>query len=175
MKRLLLKGIKNEYLENLSLMGTGDVFQLPYDDVCELCRRYSRGKFKTRKSIPSSQVLNSIAGIGVTRAEIGDLFKILKSDISSSLNSQINILQVGKNEEFEGEFCHQCQKKHLTKDCPLDSLRICSICSLNHSMGGCSSLPRMETTCQGDMEVVTSSPYEMAPELSWKSRTTCMV
>ena len=38
-------------------MGTGDVFQLSYDDVCELCRRYSRGKFNTSKNIPSSQSL----------------------------------------------------------------------------------------------------------------------
>ena len=53
-KILLLKGIKSEYLEILSLMGTGDVFQLSYDNVCELCRRYSRGKFKISKNIPSS-------------------------------------------------------------------------------------------------------------------------
>ena len=156
-------------------MGIGDVFQLSYDDVCELCRRYSRGKFKTGNIIPSSQFLKSTTGIWVIRDEIGDLFKILESDIIISLNSQINILQVGKNEEFEGEFFHQCQNKHLTKDCTLDSLRICSICGLNHSMGSCSSLPRMETTCQGYMEVATSSPYEMAPQLSWKSWPTCMV
>ena len=49
--------LKIEYLEILSLMGTCDVFQLSYDDVCELCRRYSRGKFKTGKNIPSSQSL----------------------------------------------------------------------------------------------------------------------
>ena len=36
-------------------MGTCDVFQLSYDNVCELCRRYSRGKFKISKNIPSSQ------------------------------------------------------------------------------------------------------------------------
>ena len=53
-KNYLLKGIRNQYLEILSLMGTGDVFQLSYDNVCELCRRYSRGKFKISKNIPSS-------------------------------------------------------------------------------------------------------------------------
>ena len=175
LKILLLKGIKNEYLEIVSLMGTYDVFQLPYDDVCELCRRYSRGKFKTGKNIPSSQFLKSAAGIGVTRVEIGDLFKILESYIISSLNSQVDILQVGKIEEFEESVCPRCQKKHLIKDCPLDSLRICSICGLNNSMGSFSSLPKMEKTCQGDMEVATSSPYEMAPQVSWKPWATCMV
>ena len=55
LKILLLKGIRNEYLEILSLMGTCDIFQLSYDNVCELCRRYSRGKFKISTNIPSSQ------------------------------------------------------------------------------------------------------------------------
>ena len=57
LKKKLLKGIKNEYLEILNLMGIGDVSQLSYDNVCELCRRYSRGKFKTSKNIPSSELL----------------------------------------------------------------------------------------------------------------------
>ena len=50
LKTLLLKGIQVKYLEILNLMGTCNVFQLAYDDICELCRRYSRGKFKTGKN-----------------------------------------------------------------------------------------------------------------------------
>ena len=82
-------------------MVTSDVFQLLYDDVYELCRRYSRGKFKTGKNIPSSDFLKSAAEVKVTIAEIGNLFKILESDIINSLNSQMDIFQVGKNEEFK--------------------------------------------------------------------------
>ena len=55
LKKNLLKGIINEYLEILNLMGIGDIFQLSHDNVCELCRRYSRGKFKISKNIPFSQ------------------------------------------------------------------------------------------------------------------------
>ena len=50
LKTLLLKGIQDECLEILNLIGTGNVFQLAYDDICELCRRYSRGNFKTVKN-----------------------------------------------------------------------------------------------------------------------------
>ena len=50
LKKLLLKGIQDESLEILNLMGTCDVFQLAYDDIYELCRRYSRGNFKTGKN-----------------------------------------------------------------------------------------------------------------------------
>ena len=42
LKSLLLKGIQAEYLEVLNLMGTGNVFQLAYDNICELCRRYQK-------------------------------------------------------------------------------------------------------------------------------------
>ena len=50
LKTLLLKGIQAEYLEILNVMGIGNVFQLAYDDICELCRRYSSGNFKTGKN-----------------------------------------------------------------------------------------------------------------------------
>ena len=50
LKTLLLKGIQAEYLEILNLIGKGNVFQLAYDDICELCRRYSRENFETGKN-----------------------------------------------------------------------------------------------------------------------------
>ena len=50
LKTLLLKGIKDEFLELLNLIGNGDFFQLSYDDVCELCIRYSRGISKAGKN-----------------------------------------------------------------------------------------------------------------------------
>ena len=63
--------------------------------------------------------MNFVAGIGVTRAEIANLFKILEYDIINSLNSQMDILQVGENEEFEEISFPLFQKKHLAIDCPL--------------------------------------------------------
>jgi len=50
LKTLLLKGIKDEFLELLNLIGKGDVFQLLYDDVCELCIKYSKEISKAGKS-----------------------------------------------------------------------------------------------------------------------------
>jgi hypothetical protein len=95
LKILLLKGIHDESLEILNLMGTGDVFQLPYDDICELCRRYSRGNFKTGKnsSEPSSQYFKSTAKTRAIGVEISNSIEIFKDDIISSLNSQLDILK----------------------------------------------------------------------------------
>jgi hypothetical protein len=92
LKILLLKGIHDEYLEILILMGIGDVFQLPYDDICELCRRYSRGKFNTGNnySEPSSQYFKSTAKTRVIGDEISNSIEFFKVDIISSLNSQLD-------------------------------------------------------------------------------------
>ena len=51
LKTLLLKGIKDEFLELLNLIGKGDVFQLSYDDIFELCIRYSRGISKAVRTL----------------------------------------------------------------------------------------------------------------------------
>ena len=64
-------------------MGKCDVYKLSYANVCELCRRYSRGKFKTGKNSNEllSLFLKSAAKIRVLRVEISNLFDISKADL----------------------------------------------------------------------------------------------
>ena len=135
------------------MMGTCDVFHLSYDDVCDLCIRYSRGNSnigKNSKEI-SSRFLKSTAKTRVVRAEIINLFENFNIDINGSLNSQLGVLHIKeKHEEFEETTCPMCRKKHLAMDCPLDNLTICGICDLKHSMYCFPSLPRMKATYQRD-------------------------
>lgn len=72
LKTLLIKGIKVEFLEPLNLIGAGDVFHLPYDDVCELFNGYLRGISKTSKNYRelSSPFLKSATKIGVKKASL---------------------------------------------------------------------------------------------------------
>jgi len=109
LKTLLLKGIKDELLELLILIGKGDAFQLSYDDVCELCIRYSGGISKVGKN--SRDVCfffsKSATRTGDIRAEINVLVENFKVDFISSLSSKLDALQVQKNQEFdEGFFPH---------------------------------------------------------------------
>ena len=80
-------------------MGTGNVFQLAYDVICELCRRYSRGSFKTGKNSKEllSLFLKSAAKTRVLRAEINNLFENSNGDINDSLNSELVVLEVEEN------------------------------------------------------------------------------
>jgi hypothetical protein len=43
---IFLKGISNENLDALNLMGAGDISHLPFPKIAKLCKKYSRGKAK---------------------------------------------------------------------------------------------------------------------------------
>ena len=44
LKVLLLKAIKDEWIHLVNLTGKGDISQLPFADICDLCIHISRGK-----------------------------------------------------------------------------------------------------------------------------------
>ena len=48
-RTVFLKGIRDEYINVLNLMGPGDISFLPFDQIFELCKNYSKGRAKTRK------------------------------------------------------------------------------------------------------------------------------
>ena len=94
MRTILLKGIRDECIELLD-MGGGDISQEIYDDICDHCRRYSRGISKNSKGpwVVSTRAIKPTTG-GVTRTKLGNLLDYFKIDILSSLASQIDTLQV---------------------------------------------------------------------------------
>ena len=126
------------------------VFQLSYDDVCELCIRYSRGISNAGKNSRDacSFFSKSATRTRDIRVEINVLFENFKADFISSLNSKLDVLQVQKNQEFDEVFCPHYQKENLI-DC-------------------CFSLSRMEVSYQRDEEAATRSK-------PWKSWPTGMV
>jgi len=154
LKTLILKGIKDEILEILNLIGKFDIFHLSYDDVCDLCIRYSRGISKADKN---SREFSSFLSKSTTRTrdirdEISDLFENFKVDFINSLNSQLHVLQVKKSQpEFEEVIFPQCQKKH-----PMDSFSL---------------LPQMKTKFPRDGEAATmSQPWKPWPRRMFQKK-----
>jgi hypothetical protein len=131
----MLRGIKDNCMDLLNLMGEGDISQVGYDDIYDLCRRYSRGISKHGKGlrdISTRITKSSIAGVSC--AKLANLSEDFKTDILSSLASQSDSLQV-KQKQAEVEkalsiFCPWCRKKHPLRECPLDNIEICSICEI---------------------------------------------
>ena len=46
LKTLLLKSTGDEWINILNIMSKGDVSQLTFEEICELCKHISRGKVK---------------------------------------------------------------------------------------------------------------------------------
>ena len=42
-KIILIRGIRDDYLDMLNLLGKGDISKESFEKVVELCKRYSRG------------------------------------------------------------------------------------------------------------------------------------
>jgi hypothetical protein len=78
----------------LNLMGKGDSYQETYDDIILLCIRCSRGSSRTRSGMRTPLTRNSnITSGGVTRDEVGNLLENFKTDILSTLTTQLDVLQ----------------------------------------------------------------------------------
>ena len=66
---LFLKGIQEELMETLNLMASGDVSHKSLEEICEMCRNYSRSRTKIIKGIrnPYNRNLKGSPPGGVTR------------------------------------------------------------------------------------------------------------
>jgi hypothetical protein len=61
-------------------MGSGDISLLPFVDICNLCKKYSRSRAKTGKGVRDtfSRVTKYTEG-GVTRVELVNLLEYFKT------------------------------------------------------------------------------------------------
>ena len=140
MKTIFLKGIQDEYIDILNLMGLGDISLLPFDNIGILCQKYSRSKDKHGKSVRDAKV-NKSASEWVTRVELGNLLENFKTDILGILSSQLDNIKVRRRQKEENPvlsiFCSKCRKRHMLKDCPLNTVSICGICMEDHATEDC--------------------------------------
>ena len=99
-------------MDVLNLMTFGDVSQRSFEDIIELCRKYSRSKEKIGKGVRATKSTGSI-----TRIELGNLLEKFKTYILETISAQIDSVNI-KN-KFEDEalaiFCSHCKKKHPVK------------------------------------------------------------
>jgi hypothetical protein len=173
LKATLIKGMKDEWVETLNLMGKGDIYQETYDNIIQLCIRCSCGSTRTRSGMWAPLTRNNnITSGGVTRAEVGNLLENFKTDILSTLTTQLDVLQA-KQKQAEAEqslaiFFHRCRKKHGLRECPLDVVRVCAICAKDHATEQCPSLPGLKVVFK-EAEEETKPVYLMAQCRQWQA------
>jgi hypothetical protein len=116
LKTILLKGVRDDCLDMLNMLGKGDISKEPFDEIIKLCKRCSRGASGRSKSRDNvySRVQKSASG-GATRAEIGNLLEEFKTEMLSSFASQIDALQVKKKQaEAEAALAIFCSMQRKT-------------------------------------------------------------
>jgi hypothetical protein len=101
-RTIFLKGIRDDCIEVLNLLSSGDVHQNPFAEIVDYCRRYSRGQAKIGKGPRDSFSRNTkqISGT-VTRIELGNLLENFKTDILSTISNQLDTLKLKKKQEEE--------------------------------------------------------------------------
>ena len=171
-RTIFLKSIRDEYLDILNVMGKGDISNLPFDEIVELCHKYSRGRSKAGRREVSSKAAKSAAG-GITRAEIGSRLENFKTNLLSTLGTQVDVLKANKKKEEQEQalaiFCSKCKKKHPLRDCSLDSIQVCGLCTGNHSTENCVTLKELQTNSMEEMQGAEGF-YYVAPRRPWPPR-----
>jgi hypothetical protein len=161
-RTVFLKGLRDDCIEVLNLLSSGDVHQKPFSEIADYCRRYSRGQAKIGKGPrdPFSRNTKQSSGT-VTRTELGNLLENFKIDILSTISNHLDTLKLKKKQEEDALeiFFHRCQKKHNSeKECPLNVIEICGLCTLEHPTSECPTLLELQAMYRGG-GVSQEKPY----------------
>lgn len=94
LKTTMIKGMKDQWVETLNIMGKGDIYQEYYDNIINLCIRCSRGNIRLKPAGHDAIMRDSKASRGsITRVKIDNLLEYFKTDILGTLTTQLDIMQ----------------------------------------------------------------------------------
>jgi hypothetical protein len=102
----------------LNLMESGDISHKPFYEICEICKNYSRSRAKTGKNVQDlyNRILKPVSSGGIMREEIGNFLENFKTNILSTIGSQLDTLKIKKKQEEENAamsiYFPRCRRKH---------------------------------------------------------------
>ena len=133
LKIILLHGIREYFLDMLNLLGKGNISKESFEKIIELCKIYSRGSSRNNKRDKLEHDVfdrtQKSSNGWATREEIGNLLENFKTEVMSSISSEIDVLRENKKQAVEdltlGVLCPRCKKKHPLKEFLLDKVEVC--------------------------------------------------
>ena len=155
LKIILLHGIRDDFLDIINLLGKGDISKESFKKIVELCKRYSRGSSRNNRRDKRDKLEGDVFDItqnsfngGATHGEIGNLLENFKTEMMTSISSEIDVLRENQKQVVEdltlGVFFPRCRKNHPLKEFPLDKVEVCQLCEMNHDTKECPSLPQVK-------------------------------
>ena len=105
---------------------------------------------------------------GVIRTELGNLLENFKTDILGTLSSQFDVLKTKRRKEEEDIaalhiFCPKCRKRHPLKECPLNIISVCALCSDKHPTDNFPSLLELQALYKINNEPMDQSYASKRP------------
>ena len=99
LKKILIRGIRDDSLDMLNLLGKGDISKESFKNIVELCKRYSRGSSRNNRPDKWDKIERNVfnrtqnsSNGGATHAEIRKLLENFKIEMMSSISSKIDVL-----------------------------------------------------------------------------------
>ena len=144
-RTLFLCGLTDDARNNLNLLGQGDIAQKPFDQICNLCRKFSRNQYRCGKGIRNRNKKTKSTDAMIVGFE--NKMDNMKIEIMNNVSKQIYSLKfqqkLVEEQESLSTFCPKCTKKHLLREFPLDikGTNKCAIFTGNHATEKCPSIP----------------------------------
>ena len=143
LKLVLIRGVREDLLDKLYFLVGGDIYQLPYEDIKTVFRNHSRAVRKKGRGI--QPMANPSSSNTYIKGEIGNMLEYFKSDMLQTLTLQLDTMNIKRKQEEAKRalaiFCPTCTRRHPRNECPLNYIKIFSVCEENHSTDKCPSLP----------------------------------
>ena len=94
LKTTMIKGMKDQWVETLNIMGKGDIYQEDYDNIIDLCIKCSKGNTRLKPARCDAITRDNKASRGsIIRVEIDNLLENFKIGILGTLTTQLDIMQ----------------------------------------------------------------------------------
>jgi len=122
----------------MNLLEQGDIAQKTFEQICDLCRKFSRNESRSTRGRRSKT--NKLGSTDAMIIGLENKMDNMKIEIMNTVSKQIDSLKFHQKIEKEQEslsiFCPKCRKKHLLRECPLDikETNKCAICTENHAI-----------------------------------------
>ncbi|KAH9313290.1 hypothetical protein KI387_028325 [Taxus chinensis] len=121
LKLLFLKGLSEEDMDALDLIGAGDISKSTFEEICESCKNYSRATMKRIRSARSKGGSTTKKIGEISKLEILNIFNNMKHEIVNEMATQLDTLHANKKRENEEEnlteFYHACRRKKADCKC----------------------------------------------------------
>ena len=94
LKTIMIKGMKDQWVETLNILGKGDIYQENYNNIIDVCIKCSRGSTRLKPFGRDARLRDKKASRGsITRSEIRNLLEDFKTDILGTLVTQLDVMQ----------------------------------------------------------------------------------